>query len=40
MKKSVILSIVIIYIVAIIAVGFLGVAMKVYNEALTKGFSI
>lgn len=32
MKKSVILSIVIIYIVAIIAVGFLGVAMKVYNE--------
>ena len=32
MKKSVILTIVIIYIVAIIAVGFLGVAMKVYNE--------
>ena len=33
MKKSVILTITIIYIVAIIAVGFLGVAMKVYNEA-------
>lgn len=33
MKKSVILTICIIYIVAIIAVGFLGVAMKVYNES-------
>lgn len=32
MKKSVILTISIIYILAIVVVGFLGIALKVYNE--------
>lgn len=32
MKKSVVLSIAVIYIIAIIVVGFLGQALKVYNE--------
>ena len=32
MKKSVILTISIIYILAIVIVGFLGIALKVYNE--------
>lgn len=32
MKKSVVLTISIIYILAIVVVGFLGIALKVYNE--------
>lgn len=32
MKKSVILTIAVIYILAIVIVGFLGIKMKVYNE--------
>ena len=32
MKKSVILSIVVIYVLAIVIVGFLGMKMRVYDE--------